>query len=92
MVLLVILPVGNINVDDAGLKEFPIQVSACSQEPSLVMGKTVSDKQHIVFLRCFAKCLPELRLLVLHWCQDEWRSVQTQTLWPLQIGGVKSLE
>lgn len=48
--MVVVLPVGHIYVDDAGLQEFPIQVSACSQEPALVVGQTVSYKQHVVFL------------------------------------------
>lgn len=66
--MVVVLPVGYVYVDDAGLQEFPIQVSAGSQEPALVVGQTVSYKQHVVFLRCFPKCFPELRLLVLHRC------------------------
>lgn len=48
--MLVDLPVGYIYVDDAGLQEFPIQVSARSQDPALVVGQTVSHKQHVVFL------------------------------------------
>lgn len=82
----VVLPVGNIYIDDAGLQEFPIQVGARSKDPALVVGQTVSHKQHVVFLRCLTKCLPKLRLLVLHRCQDERRCIQTQTLWPLQMG------
>lgn len=48
--MVVVLPVGYIYVYDAGLQEFPIQVSARSQEPALVVRQTVSHKQHVVFL------------------------------------------
>lgn len=82
----IILPVGDIYVDDAGLQEFPVQVSACGQKPPLVVGQTVRHKQHIVLLRCLTEGLPELRLLVLDRCQDERRRVQTQTLRALQAG------
>lgn len=66
--MLVIPPVGYIYVYDAGFQKFPIQVSARCQEPALVVGQTVANKQHIVFLRRLAKCLPKFRLLVFYWC------------------------
>lgn len=84
--MVIVLPVGNIDVDDASLQEFPIQVSACSQDPALVVRQTVSNKQHVVFLRRLPKCLPELRLLVLYWCENERGCIQTQTFRPLRIG------
>lgn len=85
VMMMEVLPVGHVYVDDAGFQEFTIQVSARSQKPPLVVGQTISYKQHVVFLRCFTKSLPQLCLLVLYRCKDEWRRVETQTVWPLQM-------
>lgn len=61
-------------------------VSAGRQQPALVVGQTVADKQDIVLLGSFAKGLAELCLLVFHRGQNKWRCIQTQTFRPLHIG------
>lgn len=77
-------PVGYIDTDDAGLQYFSMLVGAGGQQPALVVGQTVANKQDVVLLGCFAKRLPELCLLVFHWSQNEGRRVQTETLRPLR--------
>lgn len=60
------LPVGDINTDDAGLQQFSVLVGAGGQQPALVVGQAVADKQDVVLLRGLAERFPELRLLVFH--------------------------
>lgn len=80
------VPVGHINTNDAGLQQFPVLIGAGGQQPALVVGQAVADKQDIVLLGCLTKRLPELSLFVFHWSQNEGRRIQTQTLWPLHRG------
>ncbi len=79
-------PVGYINTNDAGLQQFPVLVGAGGQQPALVMGQTVANKQDVVLLGRLTKRLPELRLLIFHGSQNEGRCIQTQTLGPLHGG------
>lgn len=81
--LCVQLPVWDIDTNDARLQQLSMLVSAGGQQPALVMGQTVANKQDVVLLRRLSKRLPELGLLVFHWSQNEGRRVQTQTLGPL---------
>lgn len=71
----VVPPVGHVDADDAGLQQLSVQVSAGGQEPALVVGQAVAHKQHVVLLRGLSERLPQLRLLVLGWRQDEGRRV-----------------
>lgn len=81
--LCVQLPVWDIDANDARLQQFSVLVSAGGQQPALVMGQTVANKQDVVLLRRLAKRLPKLGLLVFYRSQNEGRRIQTQTLGPL---------
>lgn len=67
------VPAGQVDVDNAGLQQLPVQVGAGRQEPALVMGQAVPDKEHVVFLTGLSKCLSQLCLLVFDGRQDERR-------------------
>lgn len=77
-------PVGHVDANDAGLQQFSVLVCAGCQQPALVVGQTVANKQDVVFLGRFAKSLTEFRLLVFHRSQDEGRRVETDALGPLR--------
>ena len=79
-----LVPVGDIDTDDAGLQQLSVLVGAGGQQPALVVGQTVADKQDVVLLGCLAERLPELRLLIFHGSQNEGRRIKTQTLGPLR--------
>lgn len=81
-----VLPVGYINTNDASLQQFSMLVSAGGQQPALVMGQAVANKQDVVLLGSLAKRLSKLRLLIFYWSQNEGRRIQTQTLRPLHKG------
>lgn len=79
-----LIPVRDINVDNAGFQELPLLVSAGHQDPALVMWQAVPNKEHIIFGGQLCPYLSLFRLFVTGRAKDEGRRVELQWAWMLK--------
>lgn len=78
------VPVWHVYVDDGGLQELPLLVSAGHQDPALVVGEAVTHKQHVVLGGDLCPDLTGFWQLGTVWTQDEGGTVELQRTGILQ--------